>query len=140
MDKAGKMDKAGRFRRQWEFFESKRSRLARRYHGKFVIIFNEKIHAVEDSEIAAHKRARNDGLMGQGGRLYIRRCIFKNEEVPTVVRTRTTGGRRSWAVSDTTPLRGFHSPRTLAARRRSTTEKREKAPDVRADSTPATVA
>ena len=81
------MDKAGSLRRQWEFFESKRNRLAQRYHGKFVIIFNEKIHAVEDSEIAAHKRARNDGLMGQGGRLYIRRCIFKNEEVPAVVRT-----------------------------------------------------
>ena len=86
---ASKMTEYNRLRKQWKYFERRRNSLAEKHHGKFVIIFNEKIHAFEDSEIAAHRRAKKDGLTSRSqGQLYIRRCIYKDEEVPAVVRTR----------------------------------------------------
>ena len=79
---------AGRekIRKHWRFFEKHREELAHDHHGKFVLIYNEGIHAIADSEMAAYKRAIGDGL--QRGEFYIRRCVYKREETPAIVRAR----------------------------------------------------
>lgn len=80
------MNKKAQLRKHWKVFEKNRESLAQRHHGKYVIIYNEGIYGIEDSEIAAYKRALNDGL--KRGDFYLRRCIFKHEEVPAIVRAR----------------------------------------------------
>ena len=74
----------GMLRRHWRFFEKHRKRLAEDHHGKYVLLFNERIYAIEDSEWAAYQRAIDDDL--KKGEFYIRRCIYKHEEVPVIVR------------------------------------------------------
>ena len=73
-----------RLRKNWKFFETQRDRLARRHHGKFVVIYNEHIHAFEDTEFRAYHRAIDDGL--PHGSFYIRHCVHKHEETPIRIR------------------------------------------------------
>lgn len=74
----------GMFRKNWKYFEKHRRKLARDHHGKYVIVFNENVYAIEDSEWSAYQRAIDDDL--KNGRFYIRRCIHKQEETPAIVR------------------------------------------------------
>lgn len=74
----------GMFRKNWKYFEKHRRKLAKDHHGKYVILFNENVYAIEDSEWSAYQRAIDDDL--KKGRFYIRRCIYKQEEVPAIIR------------------------------------------------------
>ena len=74
----------GMFRKNWKYFEKHRGKLAADHHGKYVILFNENVYAIEDTEWSAYQRAINDEL--ESGRFYIRRCIHKQEETPAIVR------------------------------------------------------
>lgn len=79
--------KKSSLRRNWEFFEQHRERLAAKHHGQYVILYKDTFLGFARSEVAAYRQALKKGLGNRD--FYIGHCIYKHEEIPAKIRVKT---------------------------------------------------
>ena len=81
-------ESSGRLKQAISYFMSHQDEFARAHHGKYVVIYENKVEGFFDSALDAYSEAKS---LHPSGDFLLRACIKSEEEASAILRSRVAG-------------------------------------------------